>query len=332
MKFNFNKALWAISTLAFISCGDDDSTTVIANKNKADAYIQFENTFDGRAFELNKDYETSTNGTINVSTLKYLISDIKFFGVEGTKDYTLPTEVSFHIVDQSCEATLKKYITSLPNGTYNKVSLLYGVSEEIHEKGTESQGTVLATAKAFGMDWGWTLGYRFLTFEGTFGTDHKQNFTVHNGSHGSTTGGNGHGHEAKGLDNRIVNSKTITIDFSNTNGILVSDETSPKVHLNIDIAKILKGQHDLKLSDYDGTIVIRDESTLVAQNIVTAFDLDHIHATDPNFNVPVLEECKTSNPNEGGHDHKDGKDSHEEGDNHDHTTKEKSEESHSQNA
>ncbi|WP_010522402.1 MbnP family protein [Aquimarina agarivorans] len=313
MKFNLKIAALTAMITVFVACSSDDddnsNNPEVDNINKVDAYLEFENVFEGEEFALKTDLNSKNNGVINVTALKYLISEITFYGANGTEDYVMDSNESFHIVDLSCKSTLKKYFTNLPDGNYDRVSFLYGVSEEVHEKGTEAQGNMLVEAKKYGLDWGWTLGYRFLTYEGTYDGDKEKIFRVHNGSHGSSNEEN---------VSRVENSKKIVIDFSDKGMILVSDKTSPKVHLSIDVSKILSNTNEIKLADYDGRLIINPNSTLVSSNIESMFVLDHIHATDPNFEIPTDNECEgVSNPNDDGHGHDDKEDGHEHGDNED---------------
>lgn len=314
MKILKKMAFIAISTVALISCNNDDALST--SEKKVDAYIQFESVFGDKEFDLNTDYTSTNNGTLNISTLKYIITDIKLFGTEGTSNFEVSTQESFHIVDQSCQASLNKYLTNIPNGKYNKVSFRYGVSDKIQNAGTDAQGDMLVAADAAGLSWGWTLGYRFMTYEG-FSSKKEEHFKVHNGSTGAikteTTHASkinndapgGHGHTSGA---RVDNSQIIEIDFSSDGVILVSDNTSPKIHLKVDIAKILSSTHSLNVAEGD-IIVDAHKSAKVAENVATAFTFEHIHPTDVNFELPEIKNCNgTSNPNEGdGHAHNDKK-------------------------
>jgi hypothetical protein len=300
MKYLKNIFLGGIAFLIVSACDSNDDTLQQLSENKVDVYIQFDNEFDINDFQLKKNYSVANANDINISTLKYLITDIVFYGVSGTENYTVPTQESFHIVDASCESTAYKYFTNIPDGKYNKISIRYGVSEEVFELGSDAQGEMLLKAKEMGMNWSWTVGYRFLTYEGTYDGNHANSFKVHNGSHGSSSGGHGlhsHAKEENETQTRIDNSKVITMEFPNDSEILVSDATSPKVHLKVDISKILKGSYTLDVSE--GNIIIdAHKSPKVAENIATMFSIGHIHPTDPNFDLPEIENCESSNPND----------------------------------
>ncbi|MGY5351284.1 MbnP family protein [Wenyingzhuangia sp. IMCC45533] len=339
-------ALVALTTIGLTSCNNnddsiDDQTSLTGNElngngiipavgEKIDAYIQFESVFNGSSFSLNKDLQSANNGVLKVSTFKYIVTDIVLHGTDGTTDYKPSTIESFHIVDQSCNQTDYKYLTKVPNGKYNKVSLRYGISEEVHELGAGAQGEMLLAAQEAGLFWGWTTGYRFMTYEGSF-NGNAGTFRVHNGSHGSAASGHGHGaltsrvnhngdphdseEEIKEKPTRIDNSKVITLDFSSEGVILVSDDTSPKIHLSIDVAKILDNSsdndNDLYLSQNPNIIIDTHNSPKVAKNISQMFSVAHIHATDPVIRVPAINSCKDVNPNDEplggeGHDNSDG--------------------------
>ena len=292
--------LGLFAVLSIISCTSNEDDNMEVSEHKVDAYIQFENVFGSSEFYLNNDYSTADNVELNISMLKYMITDIIFFGSNGTADYAVSTQESFHIVDQSCDATKYKYLTGIPNGTYSKISIRYGVSEEIFELGTDAQGEMLIAAKEFGMNWSWTAGYRFLTYEGFYGGNAMNTFKVHNGSHGSSMAHHKGSYTAKETDDmpmRIDNSKVIVLEFPNETAILVSDETSPKVHLKVDISKILNSTNVLDITE--GNIIIDEhKSPKIAENAATLFSVAHLHPTDPNFDVPTIESCAASNPNE----------------------------------
>ncbi len=307
-------AFITIAAIGIVSCKNDDDA-IGSSENKVDAYIQFENVFGNKEFNLNHDLLSKNNGTLNITTLKYIVTDIKLFGTEGTSDFTVSTQESFHIVDQSCESSAYKYLTNIPNGKYNKVSIRYGVSNEIQNAGTDAQGDMLVAAKAAGLNWNWTLGYRFMTYEGS-SSKRKEAFKIHNGSTGaivseiaktSKVNHGGEPHEKETPATRIDNSQVIELDFSEDDVILVSDETSPKIHLKVDVAKILSSKNILDISEGDITTDAHKASE-VAQNVATIFSIDHIHPTDKNFELPEAKDCKdTTNPNEGGgHDNEDG--------------------------
>ncbi|WP_139959044.1 MbnP family protein [Flavicella sediminum] len=297
--------LAAFAALNLISCNDNDDADEQVSENKVDAYIQFENVFSDHDFNLNHDYTSANNGVLNITALKYMITDITFYGSNGTADYTVPTQESFHIIDASCEATDYKYLTGIPDGTYNKISFRYGVSEEVFELGTEAQGDMLVAANEFGMNWGWTSGYQFLKYEGSYAGNAANTFKVHNGSHGSSSTGHGTANKSvTDAPSRIDNSKLITLAFSNDADILVSDNTSPKVHLKIDVANIFNSTNLIDISE--GNIIIdAHKSPKVATNVATMFSVDHIHGTTAVFDIPENEGCGSANPNEETteHDH-----------------------------
>ncbi len=315
-------AFLAITAITLTACNTNDDTLTnpnTTNEAKVDAYLQFENVFEDQLFALNKDYETTNNGVLNITTLKYIVTDITLHGADGTDDYSASTQESFHIVDQSCEASKFKYLTKVPNGKYTKVTLRYGVSEAVHEQGAAAQGAMLLAAQDAGLFWGWTTGYRFMTYEGTYNNG-AGTFKVHNGSHGSSTEGHGHGDHSHGAEKvtkinndvaptRIDNSKEIVLDFSDEGEILVSDQTSPKIHLKIDVAQILDNtsndENDLDVSKGD-IIIDTHKSPKVAENVSKMFAIAHIHPTDVNFDIPNIETCTGTNPNDTAHDTTDG--------------------------
>lgn len=313
MKIFKKMAFIALTILLITSCTDDETTNV--SENKVDAYIQFDHIFGEDDFELNHSFDSGTSvGDVKISNLQYIITDITLHGSDGTADYTATTQESFHIVDAACSQTAYKYLTNVPDGTYDGVTFRYGVNEEIYEEGADAQGSMLETATDAGLFWGWTAGYKFLSYEGTYGTEGSI-FKVHNGSHGSSTTEHDatEGDEtvhvatethAKIADTRIDNSKLITIDFSSDGVILVSDETSPKIHLAVDVKNILNSTNVIDISEGD-IIIDAHKSPLVSENISTLFSVNHIHSTDSNFDLPEDEDCESStNPNDTEeHDH-----------------------------
>lgn len=335
-----------------LSCDDDNNNSYIVNpENKVDAYIEFENVFDNATFELGKTYQTEVNGAVKVTTLRYIITDITLKGNNGTPDFNATTQESFHIVAQDCEATKYKYLNNVPNGTYNSIAFRYGVKEEVFEQGTESQGDMLLAARKFGLDWGWTLGYRFLTFEGNFGAEQIP-FKIHNGNYTPPAEGeeNSHSnvhsnkiplanavqHSEPNENGRIENSKNIELFFPNDGEILVSDNTSPKVHLKLDVAKILDGFTKIDLSKGSNIIIDVERSPDVADNVDQAFSIAHIHGTDPEIALPTTTECEINdNPNDKEEDTHGDEDKSEDGHEHDkedaHDDEKKSEDGHEDN-
>lgn len=263
MKKLVYKALAVLAlSAAFTACSSDDE--VIAGTGNLG--LEFDNSFAGNDLILDTQANTTaSNEVLKISSIKYIVSNIVLTTEDGTV-FTYPKSSSYFIVDEADASTHVLNLKDIPAANYTKVTFGIGVDEEQYKTGANGQGDFLATADAADMLWGWSAGYKFLAFEGTFTSSEFKTpvaFRVHTGQTAAA-----------------YNYTTVSLDLNSK--ALVRETITPQVHIKADLAKILNSTNAIKLSDNNpnGTganIMGGVNLSLITANIATMFTVDHVH-------------------------------------------------------
>ena len=263
MKNLVYKALAVLALSAtFTACSNDDE--VIAGTGNLG--LEFDNSFAGNDLILDTQANTTASSEVlKISSIKYIVSNIVLTAEDGSV-FTYPKSNSYFIVDESDAATHVLNLKDIPAANYTKVTFGIGVDKAQYEAGATGQGDFLATADAAGMMWGWSAGYKFLAFEGTFTSAQYTTavpFKVHTGQTGTD-----------------YNYTTVSLDLNSK--ALVRETITPQVHIKADLSKILNSTNVIKLSDNNpnGTganIMGGANLPLITANIATMFTVDHVH-------------------------------------------------------
>lgn len=253
-------------TSSFISCNNDDRSTIDANQTgKLEVY--FDNGVAGDQLILNTSTHTnSQDETLKISRINYIISNIVLTKEDGT-EFVYPKNSSYFIINQENN---KKTITleNIPTGKYKKIKFGIGVDEQKHLEGQSAQEDFWALAHENNMTWTWAAGYKFINFEGTFTTPsdtEAKNYKVHVGK---TT-------------SEHYNYTEITLDLPNL--ALVQEKTLPNIHIKTDLNVILDGMHKISLQNHlnpagtSANIMGGENLVFIAENIKKMFSIDHVH-------------------------------------------------------
>lgn len=265
MKNILKNALAVLATtLLLVSCNDDDS--VLNNiSGTGNLTIEFDNSFAGNDFIFNAPNATSSNEVLQVSNIKYIVSNIALVDENGAT-FTYPKSQSYFIVNEANEASLFLDLQNIPAANYTKIKFGIGVDQAQWELGADGQGDFLVHADAEDMLWSWAAGYKFLAFEGKFTSPTvaaETDFMVHTGRTGTA-----------------YNYTDVTLDLPQQ--ALVRAGITPEIHVVADLSKIIDGTNKIKLSDNNmggmGAMIMTGENlTLITQNLSDMFSVAHVH-------------------------------------------------------
>ena len=160
-------------TFSFLSCGDDEpgfGTMML----KLNTIVQ------GEPVEIEKiQYNADAGHTYSVVNLKYYLSDIVLYDDNGGSfAYN-----DVHLFDIHKGGTDRIEIVNVPDGTYNSISFVFGLDEELNV-----DGGLENTIDNINMEWPipGDQGYHYMKFEGRYdslNTGVIRSYNIHTGAH-----------------------------------------------------------------------------------------------------------------------------------------------------
>lgn len=266
MKLQYKNIVAVLAmAISFVSCSKDDSGTNEVIQGNGKITLEFDNTYKGANLVLDaQNSATSTNENLKVSTLKYIVSNIKLVKEDGSV-FTYPKAKSYFIVDETEASTHNIVLTDVPTGNYVAIKYGIGVDKEQYDLGATGQGDFLALAQKKNMIWTWSTGYRFLMFEGKFtsatvAADTK--YMIHTGKTGTD-----------------YNYTELTLPLPEK--AIVRNTNSSVVHIMADASKIIDGTNKISLTDNNmGTgAMIMGGTNLpkITSNLSEMFKVNHVH-------------------------------------------------------
>jgi hypothetical protein len=264
MKFQL-KNIVAVMAIALIvaSCSSDDNNAV-SGQGKID--VEFDNVFGSANLILNAAGNVTSQGeTLNISDVKYIISNIELTREDGTV-FVYPKAQSYFIVSEANAASQVLELENIPAGNYTKIKFGIGVDETQYNLGETVQGDFFAAAQNEDMAWTWSAGYKHLLFEGMFTSSTVTTptpFMVHTGKSGAN-----------------YNYTSVTLDFPDT--ALIRTNITPDVHIFADVAKIIDGTNKISLTDNNmssmGAMIMSGANLpLITANLSDMFTVNHVH-------------------------------------------------------
>ncbi len=163
--------LAVLAVLLMTACKEDpDPGTIVFN---------FEHKIGDQALELdNMIYISPAGHPFEVARLKYYVSNFSLHNTDGT---SYDTEV-IHYREVGVDDTKTLTMEKIPDGTYNKISFVYGLDED-----TNVDGGLENTLTNQNMIWPipGDFGYHYMKFEGRYdslATGVIKNFNLHTGA------------------------------------------------------------------------------------------------------------------------------------------------------
>ncbi len=249
--------------LLLASCSNDDNNTLTG---EGTLEVEFDNVFGSANLILNSQANVTSQGeTLNVSDVKYIVSNIVLTKEDGTT-YVYPKSESYFIVSEANALSQVLELENIPAGNYTGIQFGIGVDEAQYNLGQTVQGDFFAAAQNEDMAWSWSAGYKHLLFEGMFTSATVTTptvFMVHTGKSGAN-----------------YNYTTVSLSFPDK--ALVRTDITPDVHIFADVAKIIDGTNKIKLTDNNmggmGAMIMSGANLpLITANLSGMFAVDHVH-------------------------------------------------------
>ncbi len=208
----FSMIAFAIAGLTFTSCKKEEEETPTATASVGSVSINLEHKWEDEAtnFTLNAEYiHPVTNDTLNFTTMKYYISNLKLKKSDGTW-WTHPE--SYFLVDLENESSTKLMMSNVPVGTYTELSYTFGVDSTRNVSGAQTGALSIAN----NMFWSWNSGYIFLKAEGTSVNSSTGSYSFHLGGFTGT--------------NSILSTKNVVF-LSNSTDVVVTGNHESEIHM-----------------------------------------------------------------------------------------------------
>lgn len=264
MKFQLKNTIAVMAIcLSMASCSSDDNNAI---SGKGNLEVEFDNVFGSNNLILNSQANVTSQGeTLNISDVKYIISNIELTKEDGST-FVYPKAQSYLIVSEANATSHVLDLENIPAGNYTKIKFGIGVDETQYNLGETVQGDFFAAAQTEDMAWTWSAGYKHLLFEGMFTSATVTTptvFMVHTGKSGAN-----------------YNYTEVTLDFPDK--ALIRNTITPDVHIFADVAKIIDGTNKVKLTDNNmggmGAMIMSGANLpLITVNLADMFTVDHVH-------------------------------------------------------
>ncbi len=251
MKFSHLFTGLMIASL-FFSCKSDD------NDGTGSLTITFDNKVGASDLVLNTgSYTNGSNEAYEVTTLKYIISNIVLTDTDGNT-FEYPKEDSYFLINEANAGSQSITLTNVKADRYTSIKFGFGVDQSNYP--LNGMQNFVPTAEEEDMLWSWSAGYQFIKFEGNYtpqgGTEGT--FIMHVGSHGTN------------LDNY----KEITLSLPSE--ARVSSSSTPTLSIEADIAKVLDGTHTISIENKDEIQVDPVNAPLIATNVTGMFTVTNV--------------------------------------------------------
>ncbi len=270
-KTSFSTFWLAIFVLAFTACEKDDNALDFNPNDKGSIVLEFDNVVGDKPLELNKGTYTNAVGEqFTVSLFQYYISNIVLKAEDG-REYVVPQDESYFMVQQHKPETHKIKLNNVPAGNYTQVRFIIGVDSLRNTMDPAKRTGVLDVANYTGaekMYWSWNSGYIFVKIEGDSpqapaGNDGLRRFRYHVGGFGGYS------------SPTINNIRETTLIFGKDVAKVRKDKT-PDVHIKADVLKIFNGNPNISIAA-NPSVHFAPFSVNIANNYVHMFKYDHMH-------------------------------------------------------
>lgn len=218
--------------------------------NNKNLTLQFDNEFSSETIVLeNGTYINSSDESLSISTLNYIISNIVLIDGDG-EEYTYPVEESYFLVRENDEASQTINLENVPFNNIKTIRFGLGVDQSNYP--LNGVNNFVPTAEENNMLWSWSAGYIFFKMEGIFSSVNSQDepFLYHIGSHGEA------------LDNY----KEVTLSYENA-------RAANTINIKFDAAKVFAGENEMSLEEKSDIQVDPVYAPQVISNVQQAFSI-----------------------------------------------------------
>lgn len=250
MKKILKATAFAVIAMVAASCEKDPQPAEPALNGEFHIEMEYVWAMNNAPFTLNTNlYHPMTQDTLNFSTFKHYISNIKLHHLDGS---TWSDNDSYYLVDLSNPSTLKLHISDVPIGEYDRIEFTLGVDSLRNVSGVQSG----ALDPANGMFWSWLSGYIMIKAEGTYPSG---DFIYHLGGFSG--------------DNTAVSARNLA--FPNGDLLNINADASPVVHVLANPARLFHSYGSVE----NGPVVMMPGAAagMMAQDFNSWVYIDHLH-------------------------------------------------------
>ena len=245
--------LISFSLFIATSCKKDDDKDTDPTPSTGKFTMEFSHNFNGDSFTLNQEYTSSLGEKLELSKVRYYISNVKLEKADGT---VWTEENSYHLVEGDDAATMKISFADVPVGEYQSISYMIGV-DSLHNVSGTQEG---ALDPANNMFWSWNNGYIFFKIEGYSSASTSNSFAYHVGGFA-------------GANNAITTNTHSMADHT----LKINGTDTPQLHFEVDLNKAFDGSTKIKIADLNGIHMPGQMAVHMAHNFKAAFSLSHTH-------------------------------------------------------
>lgn len=260
MKNQFLFAALLLSLTFITSCKKGDEL-----KGNGPITIHFDNRAGSADFALNTNLTIASGETINVSLLKYYVSNFVLVKSDGS-EYKVPQDGNYFLIDESVDSTQEVTLENIPAGDYTGFKYVLGV-DSLRSTMDVSQRTGALDPAGAGADmyWSWNSGYIFFRIDAT--------------SPQSTEAGNlcffhvgGYGGYSTPSTNNIR-----TISISSTEAAEVREGKNPEVHVYTNILEAFTNPVNYSIATDGAAFHMPASAVKMADNYTDMFSVNHVH-------------------------------------------------------
>jgi hypothetical protein len=216
--------------------------------------ISFNNVVGNQGLVLDNNWYVNENGdSFQVNIFKYYISNIS---VTRDDDSVFKEPDSYHLIDQSVNASRSFLLSKVPRGNYKKITFLIGVDADRNTSGAQTG----ALDPANTMFWDWVTGYIMAKIEGISpsSTVPTKNIAFHMGGF-------------QGPSNVL---RWVTLTFPSDAAVQVGG--TPNVHILADVLEWFKTPNLIDFEQVNNISQAGPEAAAIADNYADMFTVDHI--------------------------------------------------------
>lgn len=247
----------SFTSIAFVSCKDDDDDNANPSPSSGDVIIDITNVAGTQNLDVTGavNYTNSFGESFNVTRFKYYISNVQLLK-NGNVVYTMPE--SYFLVDEAVQTSTKLRLPDVPPGSYTGIRFMIGVDSTRNVSGSQTG----ALDPANGMFWTWNSGYIFLKLEGSSTVNGGTNFVYHVGGFRESTNQNA--------------TRVVDLDF-NGSSMTVDGTHEAELHLIANMLNLFDAVQDIQIGTINTIHMPGPNAMKMADNYAEMFTFDHFH-------------------------------------------------------
>jgi hypothetical protein len=249
-----------IGSLFISSCKKEDEL-----KGNGPLTLHFDNRAGSADFAMNTNLTIASGETINVTKLKYYVSNFVLVKADGS-EYKVPQNGNYFLIDEETDSTQDVTLQNIPAGNYTGFKYILGV-DSLRSTLDVSQRTGALDPAGAGSDmyWSWNSGYIFFRIDATSpqSTEAGNQCFFHVGGYG--------GYSTPSTNN------IRTISLSGSEAAEVRIGRNPEVHIYVDILQAFTSPNAYSIATDGASFHMPASAVKMADNYIDMFNINHIH-------------------------------------------------------